>query len=116
MSAEGERKSVMSKEVKDLAPPKDDPITLEELAKCDGTVVSAYFCVLHTLLYALERSTDLDSMAGTDENRPTYLAIKGIVFDVSRNAMYKPGGSYHRMSIAFTCGCSRALLANQSPI
>ncbi|KAI5303447.1 hypothetical protein KEM56_007537 [Ascosphaera pollenicola] len=67
MSAEGERPSVMSKEVKDLAPPKDDPITLEELAKCDGT----------------------------DETRPTYLAIKGVVFDVSRNAMYKPGGSYH---------------------
>ncbi|KAL4790639.1 cytochrome b5-like heme/steroid binding domain-containing protein [Aspergillus venezuelensis] len=49
-----------------LAPPKDDPITYEELAKCDGT----------------------------DPSRPTYVAIKGIVFDVSRNSAYGPEGQY----------------------
>ncbi|KAI5301862.1 hypothetical protein KEM55_001471 [Ascosphaera atra] len=65
--AEGGKKSIMSTEAKDLAPPKDDPITVEQLAKCDGT----------------------------NPDYPTYLAIKGTVFDVSRNSMYKPGGSYH---------------------
>ncbi|KAI5294351.1 hypothetical protein KEM52_004197 [Ascosphaera acerosa] len=67
MSAAGQRKPLMSQEVKDLAPPKDDPITVEELARCDGT------------------NPDL----------PTYVAIKGVVFNVSRNPMYKPDGSYH---------------------
>ncbi|KAI5279962.1 hypothetical protein KEM54_003886 [Ascosphaera aggregata] len=67
MSAEGEKKSIMSKEVKDLAPPRDDLITVEELAQCDGS----------------------------DPSRPTYVAIKGVVFDVSRNPMYKSDGSYH---------------------
>ncbi|KAI9376505.1 cytochrome b5-like heme/steroid binding domain-containing protein [Aspergillus egyptiacus] len=49
-----------------LAPPKDDLITVEELAKCDGT----------------------------DPNRPIYVAIKGIVFDVTRNTAYGPDGQY----------------------
>ncbi|CRG85480.1 hypothetical protein PISL3812_02535 [Talaromyces islandicus] len=50
-----------------LDPPKDDPITPEELSKCDGT----------------------------DPNRPTLVAIKGTVFDVSKNAAYAPSGQYH---------------------
>ncbi|PLB54345.1 cytochrome b5 [Aspergillus steynii IBT 23096] len=50
-----------------LDPPKDDPISVEELSKCDGT----------------------------DPNRPTLVAIKGIVFDVTRNAAYSPTGQYH---------------------
>ncbi|KAJ6122508.1 Cytochrome b5 [Penicillium capsulatum] len=50
----------------DLDPPKDDPISLEELAKCDGT----------------------------DPERPTLVAIKGVVFDVSRNAAYGASGQY----------------------
>ncbi|KJK67065.1 Cytochrome b5-like Heme/Steroid binding domain protein [Aspergillus parasiticus SU-1] len=45
-----------------LEQPKDDPITVEELSKCDGT----------------------------DPNRPTWVAIKGIVFDVSKNSAYGP--------------------------
>lgn len=49
-----------------LEDPKDDPITVEELSKCDGT----------------------------DPNRPTWVAIKGIVFDVSKNPAYGPNGSY----------------------
>ncbi|KAJ5610192.1 cytochrome b5 [Penicillium lagena] len=49
-----------------LDPPKDDLISQEELAKCDGT----------------------------DPNRPTYVAIKGVVFDVSRNAAYGSSGQY----------------------
>ncbi|PYI20931.1 cytochrome b5 [Aspergillus japonicus CBS 114.51] len=50
-----------------LDPPKYDLITVEELSKCDGT----------------------------DPNRPTLVAIKGIVFDVTRNAAYSPSGQYH---------------------
>lgn len=32
--------------------------------------------------------------AGTDPNRPTLVAIKGIVFDVTRNQAYSPTGQY----------------------
>ncbi|KAF8476129.1 cytochrome b5-like heme/steroid binding domain-containing protein [Kalaharituber pfeilii] len=51
-----------------LNPPKDDPISLEELAKANGA---------------------------TPET-PIYVAIKGTVFDVSGNrSSYGPGGAYH---------------------
>ncbi|MCJ1407027.1 hypothetical protein MMC19_001097 [Ptychographa xylographoides] len=43
-----------------LDPPKSDPITVEELSKCDGT----------------------------DPSKPTLVAIKGTVFDVTGNASY----------------------------
>ncbi|KAH9815468.1 cytochrome b5-like heme/steroid binding domain-containing protein [Melampsora americana] len=50
-----------------LNPPKDDPFTLQELSQYDGT----------------------------DPSKPIYVAIKGIVFDVSSKAeMYGPSGSY----------------------
>ncbi|KAK8196583.1 hypothetical protein M8818_006748 [Zalaria obscura] len=49
-----------------LDPPKDDPISLEYLSKCDGT----------------------------HEGYPTYVAIKGTVFDVTGNKAYAPGASY----------------------
>ncbi|KAI1112136.1 cytochrome b5-like heme/steroid binding domain-containing protein [Nemania sp. NC0429] len=49
-----------------LNPPKTGLITLEELAKADGT-----------------------------EGRKAYVAIKGRVYDVSGNKMYQAGGSYH---------------------
>ncbi|TAQ88313.1 hypothetical protein B7494_g3366 [Chlorociboria aeruginascens] len=49
-----------------LNPPKDDPISLEDLAKCNG--VDSELC---------------------------YVAIKGKVFDVTGKDAYKPGGSYH---------------------
>ncbi|KAI1778317.1 cytochrome b5 [Hypoxylon cercidicola] len=49
-----------------LDPPKDDPISAEELAKADGT-----------------------------EGQKAYVAIKGKVYDVSGNKAYRTGGSYH---------------------
>ncbi|XXH03551.1 hypothetical protein Hte_009956 [Hypoxylon texense] len=49
-----------------LDPPKDDPISIEELAKADGT-----------------------------EGQKAYVAIKGKVYDVSGNKAYRSGGSYH---------------------
>ncbi|KAL0635861.1 hypothetical protein Q9L58_005203 [Maublancomyces gigas] len=53
------------KEAVNLLPPKTDPITVAELAKCDGT------------------------------GPLTYVAIKRVVFDVSGNSSYAVGGSYH---------------------
>lgn len=51
-----------------LAPPKDDPITRDELSKYDGS----------------------------DPSQPIWLAIKGTVFDVSgKKEMYGPGASYN---------------------
>jgi len=55
------------KEAFKLDPPKDDPISVSELAKADG-----------------EHSSKI------------YVAIKGTVFDVTRNAAsYGPGQGYH---------------------
>jgi len=48
-----------------LDPPKDTPISPEQLAICNGT-----------------------------DGNPTYVAIKGIVYDVSGNKAYGPDGSY----------------------
>ncbi|KAJ3492429.1 hypothetical protein NLG97_g5400 [Lecanicillium saksenae] len=54
------------KEPVQLNPPKDDPITVEELAKCNGV--------------------DSDKV---------YVAIKGKVYDVTGNPSYLPGKAYH---------------------
>jgi len=48
-----------------LNPPKEDLISAERLAQCNGT-----------------------------EGNPCYVAIKGLVFDVSGKDAYLPGGSY----------------------
>lgn len=49
-------------------PPKDDPIARAELAQFDGS----------------------------DSSKPVYVAIKGLVFDVSpKREMYEPGKGYH---------------------
>merc|ERR1712183_691881 len=62
----------------ELDPPKDDIISLEYLSKCDGN----------------------------NPDYPTYVAIKGTVFDVSGNKAYGPDGSYK----VFACkDASRAL-------
>jgi len=46
----------------------------------------------------------------SDDGRPTYLAIDGDVYDVSKGKAYQPGGSYHFMAgidaaRAFGTGC-----------
>lgn len=52
----------------EISPPKDDPITIEDLRKYDGS----------------------------DELRPVYVAIKGVVYDVTPNrSAYETGKSYH---------------------
>ncbi|KAF2816179.1 putative progesterone binding protein [Mytilinidion resinicola] len=62
-----EPKRFEPKEPVTLDPPKDDPITLDYLSKCDGT----------------------------NDGFPTLVAIKGTVFDVSGNAAYGAKGQYH---------------------
>ncbi|KAG5724086.1 putative steroid-binding protein 3 [Termitomyces sp. T112] len=60
-------KSIMQPARDDLAPPKDDPYTTEELKKYDGSTPGL----------------------------PIYVAIKGTIFDVSHKAdIYGPGRSY----------------------
>ncbi|KAL7957403.1 cytochrome b5 [Trichoderma compactum] len=49
-----------------LDPPKSDPVSLEALAAANGV-----------------------------DGAKTYVAIKGIVYDVTGNKAYQPGGSYH---------------------
>ncbi|EAU81041.1 hypothetical protein CC1G_10160 [Coprinopsis cinerea okayama7 len=59
-------KPIMQPPSENLAPPKDDPYTPEELTKYDGK-----------------------------DGRPIYVAIKGTIFDVTRKAdVYGPGKSY----------------------
>ncbi|KAF7980341.1 hypothetical protein HWV62_38771 [Athelia sp. TMB] len=61
-------KTIMQAPRDDLAPPKDDPFTLEQLKQFDGS----------------------------DSSKPIYVAIKGTVFDVSHKAdVYGPGKSYN---------------------
>ncbi|KAK0323557.1 hypothetical protein LTR82_005304 [Friedmanniomyces endolithicus] len=50
----------------ELDPPRDDAISLDYLSKCDGS----------------------------HPDYPTYVAIKGTVFDVTGNKAYGPEGSY----------------------
>ncbi|KAF8965609.1 cytochrome b5, partial [Flammula alnicola] len=60
-------KSIMQAARDDLAPPKDDPFTTEELKQYDGT----------------------------DPTKPILVAIKGTIFDVTTKAeVYGPGRSY----------------------
>ncbi|KIX04794.1 uncharacterized protein Z518_05665 [Rhinocladiella mackenziei CBS 650.93] len=62
-----EYKRFEPKQKVELNPPKNDLITLEELSQCDGT----------------------------HPDKPTLVAIKGTIFDVSKNAAYAEKGQYH---------------------
>ena len=93
MAMQEATKSFTPREPPKLNPPKDDPIDVEELAKCDGMA-------LLILLSSLRGTTaDSPDYAGTNEDHPTYVAIKGTVFDVSANKAYAPKGSYHGMFV-----------------
>ncbi|KAK2753934.1 hypothetical protein FQN54_007293 [Arachnomyces sp. PD_36] len=65
-----------------LAPPKDDPISITDLAAADG--ISKPISQTHD--------------AGKDPNGKTYVAIKGTVFDVTGNSAYGPQGQYNGTS------------------
>lgn len=98
MTEQAESKRFAPKEPVQLDPPKDDPISKEELARCDGKRVypSRNFplvlhlqCVLNPNILA-----NVCCAAGSDPSRPTLVAIKGIVFDVTRNPAYSASGQY----------------------
>jgi cytochrome b involved in lipid metabolism len=74
----------------ELDPPKDDIISLDYLSKCDGELGSSSCTSTTTRLNALP--------TGTNPDYPTYVAIKGTVFDVTGNKAYGPEGSYKGMS------------------
>lgn len=91
-SHEPEPKQFNPKQPVQLDPPKDDPITYEELSKCDGE------CIPPSIIDARKRIL-IAKHPGTDPSRPTLVAIKGVVFDVSRNPAYGPEGQYRGMFI-----------------
>jgi membrane-associated progesterone receptor component len=84
----------------ELDPPKDDVISLDYLSKCDGELDSSQG---HTCW------SD-SSVTGTNPDYPTYVAIKGTIFDVTGNKAYGPEGSYKGKS-----GMT-ALLARQAQL
>ncbi|KAI4256549.1 MAG: hypothetical protein LQ352_002045 [Teloschistes flavicans] len=67
MATATQSKAFAPKEAPKLNPPKNTPISLSHLAKCDGNSPSY----------------------------PIYVAIMGTVFDVSGNTAYAPEGAYH---------------------
>lgn len=100
MVEQDESKRFTPKVPVELDPPKDDPISVEELAKCDGMRVHP--CTPHGFFphFPISNAPSPRIIAnfyyttGTDPNRPTLVAIKGVVFDVSRNSAYGASGSY----------------------
>lgn len=92
--ASSEPKGFAPKNPVQLDPPKDDPISVEDLAKCDGT--SPHLASTQSLL----GTNELIAQKGNSSTYPTYVAIKGTVFDVSGNSAYGPNGSYHGTSAA----------------
>ncbi|KIK68292.1 hypothetical protein GYMLUDRAFT_35676 [Collybiopsis luxurians FD-317 M1] len=67
-NSEQKPKSIMQPARTDLSPPKDDHYTLEQLKEYDGS----------------------------QEGKPIYVSIKGVVFDVSHKSdVYGPGKSYN---------------------
>ena len=41
----------------------------------------------------------MDWVRGTDPSKPTLVAIKGVVFNISGNAAYGPEGPYHGIAL-----------------
>ncbi len=73
----------------ELNPPKDGLISLEELSLCDGMSLQQRF------LPPIGSWLTLGEQKGTHPDKPTWVAIKGTVFDVSKNAAYQEKGQYH---------------------
>jgi hypothetical protein len=73
----------------DLDPPKDDIISLDYLSKCDGACFRSLGPSLKHITHKV-----IVAPLGKHEGFPTYVAIKGTVFDVTGNKAYGPEGSY----------------------
>ncbi|KAJ9489716.1 hypothetical protein VN97_g3558 [Penicillium thymicola] len=100
MVEQDESKRFTPKVPVELDPPKDDPISVEELTKCDGMRVYPFTPHQSLPQFPISNAPSSRIIAnvhyttGTDPNRPTLVAIKGVVFDVSRNSAYGASGSY----------------------
>lgn len=76
-----------------LDPPKDDPISAAELAKHDGVL----YQLPRVLIYITRPSANINIQKYVGTNTlALWVAIKGLIFDVSGNKSYAPGGPYHR--------------------
>jgi hypothetical protein len=95
MQHETEPKSFAPKTPVDLAAPKDDPITYEELAQCDGASTPLQRTQPVLAGTVVNKGLTWGMILGSDPSKPTLVAIKGTVFDVSRNEAYAPKGTYH---------------------
>ena len=71
-----------------LEPPKDEPISVEYLSKCTGTLKP----LLPTPNPFIPQSTN--ETQGLNPEYPTYVAIKGLVYNVTGNKAYGPDGPY----------------------
>ena len=100
-----EPKNFAPKTPVNLAPPKDDPITPDELSKCDGSFNHPPLRDLHRRKVERDKRQGGNSHShlllhpGSDPSKPTLVAIKGTVFDVSGNEAYAPKGQYHGQSV-----------------
>ena len=56
------------------------------------------FCYSYKSILSLHQSDLTSETTGTNSDYPTYVAIKGTVFDVTGNKAYGPEGSYKGMS------------------
>jgi hypothetical protein len=130
------------KEPVQLAPPKDDLISLEHLAKCNGKLPMPRRPSRSQWMAALSLSRGRprsDNRPGTN-GYPCYVAIKvislncsntshslgdrsntrqGIVFDVNNKEPYLPGGSYsstsHSTPVPFLKTMHRSCLSHTPP-
>jgi len=41
---------------------------------------------------------ELKQYNGHEENKPIYIAVKGVIFDVSNSEFYKPGAPYNALA------------------
>jgi len=73
-----------------LDQPKEAPMTYEELSEYNGMIFG------YSPLKVPVKSQFLTQYAmGTDTTKPILVAVKGAVFDVTRNSAYEPGWPYH---------------------
>ena len=86
-----EPKKFAPKDPPKLNPPLDEAISVEDLAKCDGTTAICRTCGKGDLIVANWSTHG----TGTDSSYPTYVAIMGTVFDVSGNTAYSPKNPYN---------------------
>lgn len=64
----------------------------------------------HAIVCCKGTCADNASPAGTNPDKPTWVAIKGTVFDVSKNPAYSEKGQYHG-----ACAADHIVLSTRLP-